>query len=547
MDPKLKDWLIENGSVARDADGAEFDAALKSALADGKLSADKYAELNKSGDDPAKKISGMVSEAVASAMTPLAKSMEALAAAVSGRNQPEPAPEPDPEPSKGITAEQIDAIVERHMEKVRQQSLPDPMTNFIVRGASQPRVKKAIESYSSTKGALVFPMETPNGLPHPKAGKRVLGWNKRPMDEASEADEAIAGAFLKAQVLGGLYKSGWMARMTEHELDLYNYALHECKWAGFIGSETGEEVRNVRLTDAQRKAVINDTTSGGTYAIPDQFDDTVWRTPLLYGELFPHVDLVNLPRGATVEGFTVGDITATWNQAEGSAYSLPSTSGLVNNLDTSIFPLMLAIEMGLDWLSDTPVDFVRDWQNRFGERAQYQLDYVIAVGNGTSQPEGIFTKSGVTSTSSANGSGGAFTVGDFESLIFGMDKAMRQARGGRVQWVMSDTMYRRASSVPVGTTDARRVMQPELGHASYVFWTYPVRIQNDISNGSLALWNPAFYRMYRRVGTTFRTTMEGENLVKKNALLLSMRARWGGQVTIASSVNKMTDGDSTDG
>jgi len=409
------------------------------------------------------------------------------------------------------------------------------------------RVKSVAERFNNSKSLMTYPSMTLKQSAHPMAGEPVKSWSGRTMTTASELDDACCAVFLKAQCLMGIHKIGWEGKLTEQETMIWKYMLNECKWAGNIGGENGEEVRYAYLNDRQRKALIDDATSGGSYAIPDAFDDMVWRTPLLYGELFPYVDLMNLPRGSSVDGLTAGDLSVTWSQAEGSTYSLPSTSGLVSNLDATIFPMMLAIEMGLDFLSDTPIDWVRDWQTRFGEVAMAQLDYCVAVGDGTTQPEGIFTKSGTTSVSSGSGTDGPYIVGDFESLIFGLGKAMLSARGGKIRWVTSDTNYRRACSVPVGTTDERRVMQPALQHARYMFWDYPVGIQGDVANGAIALANLGYYRMYRRLGTTFRTTMEGATLHKNNSMLLTMRSRWGGQLAIASAVAKITDGDQTDG
>ena len=80
---------------------------------------------------------------------------------------------------------------------------------------------------------------------------------------------------------------------------------------------------------------MDDNTSGGLEAVPIVFDDAVILTPVLTGELFPLVKLVNIPRGRRIEGFSVGNPTITSGTAEGSSISLFDTTSYIAAFDTT--------------------------------------------------------------------------------------------------------------------------------------------------------------------------------------------------------------------
>ena len=47
--------------------------------------------------------------------------------------------------------------------------------------------------------------------------------------------------------------------------------------------------------------ILDDATSGGTYVIPTFFDSMLITYPLLSGELFPYVTVVDMPKGKDIE------------------------------------------------------------------------------------------------------------------------------------------------------------------------------------------------------------------------------------------------------
>jgi HK97 family phage major capsid protein len=544
----LRAYAREHLGCEADADDDTIKAAIEAALKDGKMEPAKFAELLSTKDDKADQLKTLVAGAVGDAMKPVAESMGQLAAALATSQKATDPPAPTPPAAPNPPAAPVDEDAVRSMvtaELAKAQAaggIPANTKAMFASVTNEPRVKEAVEQYDNTKTALIYPQKNDGGRPHPFAGEPVA-WMGRTLDAVTKQDHALIGAFVKFRVMALAEgpEAAW-SRMNDHEKGLFRFVLHKCDWQGTMANANDGEEFQGKLTPAMQKAVIDDTTSGGSYMVPDVFDATVIQTPLLHSELFPLVTVKPLARGSSVDGFSTGHVTITSNHTEGVAASLESTSGLITNLDTTIFPCVGAIEIGLDFESDTPVNIGQVITMDYGQKLLEWLDEQIAIGDGTTEPEGIFTKSGTNSVTHG-ATGTAFGVADFEKLMFGVNKATRNSKGGRCVFITNDRMYRRAKSTPVGTADARRVLG--MDYRAYMLADHSVKIQESISNGSIAYANMGWYTMYRRLGIQLRLVTEGQNLALKNTRLVVMRARYGGQLSLASACAVMTDGPMT--
>lgn len=554
LTPKLKAWAVENLSVDKDAGDDVFIAAIEKAVEDGTLTKERLAELQAepkaAADAIAKTVAEQTSQAVADALAPVAKAMGEMAAGVAklaGIKQPDPPSEPPEQPD----TKAVEAMIEK---KIAAMNLGTPAAadpNFadmvMLRGSeadpdsvTRVRVKSAVERYDSTKKAAICPDRKGSGARHPMAGMQA-SFGGRLLDQPSQKDSAVMGAWIKYKLFGSLGLGG-EARLNEHEKALLAHTLHEEPFVGTF-DEHGEDVGDRKLTDLERKAILDDSTSGGTYAVPTVFDERITLTPILEGELVPMVEIVNLARGNKVDGSKWTDPSVTWGTAEGTSLTLITTTGLISNLDTTCFPVNMMIELGLDWESDSPINFGTLIPQRMGLKLAETLDEQIAIGDGTQEPEGVFTASGTNVLASASGTSGPFTIGDFEELIFGLSKAMRKSGGTRCAFITTDTMYRRARSVPVTTSDARRILG--YNHEAYTILEKATKINNSITDGDIGYCNFAFYRLFRRLGMQIRVSTEGATLMRTNTKLIGMRARYGGRLRLGSAFAYITDGPMT--
>lgn len=408
------------------------------------------------------------------------------------------------------------------------------------KGGVMLRVKRAVEQYDGTKSALLAPAITAKGRAHPMAGRQLMDYSEsgkgRPLDTSSDRDKAVAGAWAKFVISADLKKSKNLAFMSlsDHDKDLVVHALQNEKWGGSTDGGDFADIAGRKLHPHEQKSLIDDATSGGTSAAPILFDDMVIQTPLLNGELFPLVNTIPIDRGRRIEGVVTGTVTGGWGGVDDTSIALYDTTSYVTAFDTTIFRWEGAIRIGLDFLSDTPIDFAQHLTAQYGERLLEDLDDVIATGDGTTQPEGITVKSGTTSIDF----GGVTTLGNYESLRFGVRKPEhRSALLSSAVFCGSETSYQRARAIPVGASDARRLggtfgvtVGGTSGYDGYNWMDRPFKINESLGNTKIFYGILARYRMYRRRGLTMRTSTEGDTLIRKNEMLIVAMARMGGQL-----------------
>lgn len=505
----IKSWVAKNSSVKADADDATIAQAAADALVKGTLSLEEFTKLSITEDDQnASELKSMLSE-LKSTLKGLAKPENSPAGGST------PPSEKSEKPQMSSLEKMVTGISRNHFDN------EDGEKSFSV------RVKEAAEGYSSTKSGMVYPREV-KGKAHPLAGQPVRDFEGgRQIDEPSERDKAVAGAYAKFAVNAAKLRSKSLAfqQMPQHDKELLLYAMENEKWGGATDGGDYADIKERRLTPSEQKALIDDATSGGLEAAPIVFDDQIISAPLLFGELFPLVSLVPLDRGRRVEGVATGNVTGSWGGVDDTAITLFTTTSYVSAFDTTIFRWEGAIKVGLDFLSDTPIDFGRHLTSQYGERLLEDLDDVVATGNGTTQPEGITVKTGATAVSW----GGATSIGNYESLRFGVPKNEHRSNvAGSAVFVGTETSYQRARAIPVGASDARRL--GGMDYSSYTWMERPYKINESMGNTKVAYCILSRYRMYRRRGLTIRTSTEGDTLIRANEMLMVATARYGGQL-----------------
>lgn len=554
----LKKFCVDTLAVKANATDDEFRSAIGKAIAEGTLTMTKLTELTSTkadneADEFNKTLNGL-SEALGELKDILIedrKSVEAddedevdetksVKAGKKGKKPPFAEADAEEEEDEEEEKKSVKKASKPDEEKAVQ---PSAFEKMMTRFGGIPetdedgksvnvRVKGAIEMYDDTKSVMTFPSHTEKGRAHPQAGKPVKDFSDgHTIDNPSERDKAVAGAYAQFMTASASRKSrslGWMA-LPQHSKELLMHAMEHMKWGGATDGGDTADIKGRKLTPHEQKALIDDSTSGGLEAAPIVFDDQVISAPLLNGELYPLVNTIPLDRGRRVEGVATGTVTGSWGGVDDTDIALFSTTSFVTAFDTTIFRWEGAIRVGLDFLSDTPIDFGQYLTAQYGERLLEDLDDVIATGSGSTQPEGISVKAGTTSVSF----GGTTSIGNYESLRFGVPKnEHRQNLMNSIVFCGSETSYQRAMAIPVGASDARRlsnvISMPN--YDGYTWMGRPYKINESLGNTKIFYAVLARYRMYRRRGMTMRTSTEGDTLIRKNEMLLVATARYGGQL-----------------
>ncbi len=516
----LKTYLIENCGIAKDATDDELRKAVGEAFANGKLTAEKFGELT---ELPEQKKANEFNDK----LSKLADGLDALTKHITDKGEVEEGKEEKPE-SK---------------EKKEPSKLAKAVSDLGEGGGENVRLKSATEKYDTTKTAMHYPKYTEKGNPHPLAGQRTKLY-ARGLDFPSDLDKALSGVWAKFQIMSvapriaGTAQRAW-EMLSDHEKDLLDYLTTKGQW----DNSTDEKDRQRIGYPGGIKTLIDDAASGGLEAAPIVFDDQVIQTPLLNGELFPLVNQVPIDRGRRIEGVATLNVTGGWGGVDDTAISLFDTTAYVTAFDTTIYRWEGAIRIGLDFISDTPIDFNALITGQYGQRLLTDLDNVIATGNGTTQPEGIVNSGATAVTWSSTTS-----LSNYEALRFAVAKAEHDASvKGSAVFCGNETSYSRAIGIPIGASDERRVFglgghNPD--YDGYEIMQRAYKINESLSNLQVFYAVLARYRMYRRKGFTVRTSTEGDTLIRRNSMLIVVMARYGGQLERGAAAALVTDAES---
>lgn len=359
----------------------------------------------------------------------------------------------------------------------------------------------------------------------------------------SDASKALTGVLIKHLAS----KSGLGIVLTEHERSLLDDLAMQNVWAGEVNGEYKSHIPGGRWI----KSLLDDGISGGLNINPVFFDEDVVTFPLLNGELFPFITVQDLPRGRIVTGGSIGTPSMTWGNAEGTAFSLFNTAALVNALSTTVYPVTCAIEIGRDFLSDSPVDVGSHLTGLIGDKMTEELDRVVAAGNGTLEPLGLSRTPGLTTISTTGGAGGPPTLADYLNLMFSVGKQYRNKQNNSVCFVSNDVSYQRSRGIKIDannpSTDQRSVLDPMMSNQgafvnaySTLGWSH--RIQNDLPSGTSFFVDLKRFKMFRRLGLTLEFVREGKTLALNNTVLLIARARYGGMLRDVNACSTWTNG-----
>lgn len=542
----LKAWLRTHCGVDAEGDEATFRRAAADAMTRPEsegivLTPDKLAELTKEpeggGSLLLKTLQGVAAgqDKLAEHLAKLGQTATADPPADPPSDPPEGDPEPepgkgtDPDPKVTAASKRVSSPLEKIFAGIGSDGA-SALSGYLNPG---PDVKAAHKQYSTDKRRALYKDYTASGRRHSLAGQEISvtdqGGLVRGLDEPSDLEQAINGAYLKMVLTRGGTKPIPKMQMTDHDWELIFHAAENCKWAGVLGGEESAEsasVYNRKLHPHEQKQLIDDAISGGLEMAPIFFDDQVILTPLQFGELFPSVNLVNIARGRRIESATMANQTVAWGGGDDNLVALFNTAAFVAAFDTTIHVVDGAIEVGLDFMSDSPIDVASIIVQQYGNRLQEELDRVIAIGNGATEPEGIMNAAGTTAVAMG---GAAPTIGQYEQLLFAVPKQFKRGFAtNRILYAANETSYRRARAIAVGATDARRLFG--MTHEDYMLFGHPYAIVTTMANTQIFFANMARYRMYRRMGMVIKQTTEGRTLTRSNLLLILMRARYGGQL-----------------
>lgn len=415
------------------------------------------------------------------------------------------------------------------IEQAPEQT-PNPHKVFAGAAGHTVRVKGGSECYRSEKSLAK----------HRKYDVELRDERNRPVYTASELENAKSGALYKHMAA----RAGLPIVLTEHDQSLMHEMETKDKWVGLNPTtQTWEKDQPGSIY----KTLASNSTSGGIYLNPEFQDTNIVTIPLIEGEIVPFVRMVEVPRGAAIEGSKISNVDVSWGTNEPTAIGLFNDDNWISQFTADIHVVSFACKIGRDMFSDSVVNIGATVNELVGMAMRAELDKVLCVGDGVTQPEGLFTASGLGSVNALNGASGPPALVDYEGLLFGVSKAYRGSGGRSLVFVSNDVSYRRSRAIQVDpntpTVNQTRVLG--MNHENYETLGHAHRINPEISNRKI-LFGDLYrgYRLYRRLGLSFEWHTQGESLARSNSVLLVCRGRFGGLVVDPNAFAVIEDGQS---
>ena len=543
MNDAIREYAKSKLNCAADANDDTIKAAVTAALADQSLSGEKYAELLATKDKADEKsvkdeLVGAIGDAVCdkleAALGKLADKLTPKETPAPAKKDPEPA-DKTPELDADALAAKLDAHIEkavgqavRDMDKARNSGLTewDVLKDAALADKDDLghiRIKGAVEKWNDTK--TVARREKGINTGH------VMEHRGVPLDKSTERGMGMCAAWLKLQVVPHA--------LTEHDGKVIDYILAHEKFympgeqdARLLSEDERHEVKRAHLQPSGFKApLINDSTSGGENAVPEFFDHNFILLPILGGELAPLVNMVDVPVGSAADTFTLANPTFASGATEGTAVTLFDATSMIANHDTTFFRAHGGIEIGNNFLQDASPRLAQEIVNAYMRKGAEWVDEQIAIGDGTTEPQGLTVASNTVDITPANPTTGALTLTDAMNLLFGVTKAYRNDYPSRqAAFVMTDTTYKRFRSIATGVTgDTRLIFGEDV--ESYTMLGHPVAIVGTgLTNADVIFAQLGGYRLYRRQGLRFVRESGGQELVTSNSSLIYCDMRYGGQL-----------------
>ena len=536
---KLKTYMVENFGLAADATEEALKTAVSEKIKSGELSLEKYDELVSTE----KSATNRLEELFQKQSEQTAKSLENAFAKMMEASKPTEEPKPEPESTEKSADEKYEELLNarmQEMEKKFAEKFGDAkggddgaeLMKMAYEDNDEPRnlrVKSAIERYNHNLTAQTYKS---GHSKHMGLHGQPMEYNGKEVNRSTDRTKYMTSVWMKFQM--------FPENMTETETETVRYILHREKF--HVPDADPKKTESRLLTPSERdeiysaykncyKTVIDNSGTGGEYAVPEFFDMDLIVTPTLADEnIASFCNVVPVNRGSSAQNFVLGRPTIG-SHTEGSALTPFSTTGFITNHDTDFFRAMGAIEVGKNFAEDAHPRRVSEIQERFRESAGLWFNEQIVAGDGTTEPQGITVASNTVDVTPANPTTGAVTLNDAMDMLFGVGKAHRQ-KGGRMNaaYIMTEDAYKRFRRIATGVTgDTRLVFGDDI--ESYEIFNHPVLIEeNGLDNTTATFAQLKGYRLYLRQGLRFFREDRGATLTYKNSFIIGCDLRAGGQL-----------------
>jgi len=281
--------------------------------------------------------------------------------------------------------------------------------------------------------------------------------------------------------------------------------------------------------EAVKKALSEGTDAAGGYLVPDEFRaEIVKRAPEL-SELYPHVRVIPVSSDTGKIPKLSTDISLSWDEAENAAFD--EADPVFGQLSWSIHRMNAVTKSSRELVNDSNPNIVNVLNELFMEAVATERDKMIAIGDGSSQPKGIYSETGLDSVSV----GGSITYAKLVEIKYKLKgKYQRNAR-----WVMNSTSVQRIVSL-VDNNGQPLISNALLVNGAPTILGKPFSVQDDLPDHTIFYGDLSRYYWFDREKMGIEATNVGGDAFIKHQVWIKVWERCDGKITLTEAFVKGT-------
>ncbi|HRU05399.1 MAG TPA: phage major capsid protein [Candidatus Brocadiia bacterium] len=276
---------------------------------------------------------------------------------------------------------------------------------------------------------------------------------------------------------------------------------------------------------AEAKALAESSSADGGYLVPTDFRSEVIRRTNELSVLYPRAFRFTTSLASVKAPALAADVEVSWDEAENE--NLDETTPVFGQKSFTIHRMNAITHSSRELLGDASVNLVDLLAQLFAEATSRERDKVICAGDGATQPEGIFSATGVATVSAI----GTLT---YDKLLQ-LDEAIADPYRGEASlvWIGSQAVRR----VIRGLSDEnkRPLLEPALQRgAPMTLLDHPFLVNKNVPAGSLALGVMSKYWIADREQMGFESTTTGGDAFRKHQVAVKIWERWDGRLVFTT-------------
>jgi len=275
-----------------------------------------------------------------------------------------------------------------------------------------------------------------------------------------------------------------------------------------------------------QKALAEGTESAGGYLVPDEYRaELIKRLPEL-SELYAPVRKIPVASDAGRMPNLATDISVSWAEAESATFH--ETDPAFGILQWAIYRANAMTKCSRELAFDSAPKIAQVVSDLMVEAMAAEVDKVIAVGDGTTQPEGIVSAASVVSVSV-----GTLSFAKLIEVEFTLAKKYRK----KSRWVMNNTNVRRTQSL-VDSNGMPVFRRDPASPSGATILGYPVAQQDDLPDDTVFFGDLSYYLWFDREQVGLESTTVGGDAFAKHQLWLKTWMRVDGKLALAEAFVK---------